>query len=288
MPFARMVWAAATCASLAAVPVSADQTVAPIPLRPPSIVHLGSPWLATLRRIAATGDGARLGEAVFETLADLQGAGIGEGCCDPSRDYFLVTFVGADAAGAPAIITALAHDPTARIGRAPGRSRAGPSRVSAVSRRRSDVFAAGDVRDLAPGESVGKGERRLCRGNHRPSRAAAGYQSGRAGNARSDGAAIRHGRRVRPGGAAGDRKDHAPPDGDVRASNGAPGVAGRVAEPRPAGGLRRAGSSEGAGGRMRRSEHGAERSRRRDDRRRGVRPLAGGPRRVRKEPFARP
>jgi len=110
MTCARIAGAIALCASLNAVSLFADQTVAPTPVRPPAIVHLGSPWLADLRRLAATGDGGRLVEAAFELLADLRPA-IGGACCDPAKHYFLLTFVGADAAGTPTLITVIVHDP---------------------------------------------------------------------------------------------------------------------------------------------------------------------------------
>jgi hypothetical protein len=110
MTCARIVCLAAACASLNAASLFADQTVAPTPVRPPAIVHLRSPWLADLRRIAATGDGGRLVAAGFEALADLRVA-IGGACCDPSKNYFLLTFVGADAAGTPTLITVIVHDP---------------------------------------------------------------------------------------------------------------------------------------------------------------------------------
>ncbi|HWF85318.1 MAG TPA: hypothetical protein VG222_10735 [Vicinamibacterales bacterium] len=112
MRIARVVRLAATCVSLAlAVSADADQIVAPTAIRPLSIVGLTTPWTSTLRRIAATGDSRRLVQTAFEALDDLRRAGIGDGCCDPAKDYFLVTFVGADPTGAPTLITVLAHDP---------------------------------------------------------------------------------------------------------------------------------------------------------------------------------
>jgi hypothetical protein len=112
MRFATVVRVAATCVLLTpALRADADQTVAPTAIRPPSIVELTAPWPAVLRRVAATGDGPRLVQAVFEALHDLQRAGVGDGCCNPSKDYFLVSFVAADPAGAPELITVLAHDP---------------------------------------------------------------------------------------------------------------------------------------------------------------------------------
>jgi hypothetical protein len=112
MRFARVVGLVVTAASLsAAVSAHADQTVAPTPVGPPAIVALSAPWPTILRRIAAGGDRAELVQTVFEALADLRRAGIGEECCDPARNYFLVSFVGADPDGAPQLITVLAHAP---------------------------------------------------------------------------------------------------------------------------------------------------------------------------------
>jgi len=112
MRFAPIVRVAATGVLLAAaVAAEADQTVAPTAVRPPSIVELRAPWLTVLRRVAASGDGTHLVQAVFEALHDLQRAGLGDGCCNPSKDYFLVTFVAADPAGAPVLVTVLAHEP---------------------------------------------------------------------------------------------------------------------------------------------------------------------------------
>ena len=121
MRFARVVRVAATCALLAIAGIAdADQIVAPTAIRPPSIVGLTTPWTSTLRRVAATGDSRRLVQTAFEALDDLRRAGIGDGCCDPAKDYFLVTFVGADPAGAPALITVLAHDPMPATAALPG------------------------------------------------------------------------------------------------------------------------------------------------------------------------
>ena len=117
---ARTVGLVAIGVALTALPSSADQTVAPTLVRPPSIVRLQAPWLSTLRTVAATGDGARLVAAVFELLADLRRAGIASGCCDPARDYFLVSFVGADATGTPALTTVIAHDPMPASAELPG------------------------------------------------------------------------------------------------------------------------------------------------------------------------
>jgi hypothetical protein len=112
MRFARILQLAAACASLAvAAPAAADQTVAPITVLEPSIVRLTSPWIATLRRGAASGDGALLVRTAFAVLDDLRQAALVRGCCDPARDYFVLIFVGADPAGAPALFTVLAHDP---------------------------------------------------------------------------------------------------------------------------------------------------------------------------------
>ncbi len=112
MRFARVIRLAATCASLAiAGAADADSIIAPTAIRPPSIVGLTTPWMSTLRRVAATGDSHRLVQTAFEALDDLRRTGIGDGCCDPAKDYFLVTFVGADPTGAPTLITVFAHDP---------------------------------------------------------------------------------------------------------------------------------------------------------------------------------
>ncbi|HEX3704000.1 MAG TPA: hypothetical protein VHU82_11775, partial [Vicinamibacterales bacterium] len=111
MRFARLVCLGAVCASLAAVTASADETVAPRALLPPAMVRLSTPWMATLRRGAAAGDSALLVRTALDLLDELARAGLGHGCCNPTRDYFLLTFVGADPAGAPALFTVLAHDP---------------------------------------------------------------------------------------------------------------------------------------------------------------------------------
>lgn len=121
MRFVGVVRLAATCASLfIAGSADAGQTVAPIAVSPPSIVELRSPWTTILRRVAATGDSLRLVEAVFEALDDVRRAGLGDGCCDPTKDYFLVSFVGADPTGTPELITVLAHNPMPTTTTLPG------------------------------------------------------------------------------------------------------------------------------------------------------------------------
>ena len=212
---ARTVGLVAIGVALTALPSSADQTVAPTLVRPPSIVRLQAPWLSTLRTVAATGDGARLVAAVFELLADLRRAGIASGCCDPARDYFLVSFVGADATGTPALTTVIAHDPMPASAELPGVHGPGHPLYQLFSRRRPVGVPAGDLHDRPRGESGGEGGRRLRRACHRTPRPAAGAPHGGAGN-RESGGCLRCGRHVQSSGAARNWPHRAAPDDRIR------------------------------------------------------------------------
>lgn len=100
-------------------PAKAQQTVSPIIVRSETI-KMHEPWLANLRRVAATGSSDRLARAAQEMLEDLAKLGFDSQCCDLSKNYFLITFTSYDAEGTPGLTLVLIHSPVPGSNELPG------------------------------------------------------------------------------------------------------------------------------------------------------------------------